>query len=351
MTDHAGNLISTGLASDWIVSDLRNYESSGFFSALLASSVDVSLSQWPEANEAIKELAAWDFLSDEKIYLIPLEIDAGLIGSDLDYTITVWNANDASITLTSVVQSNSDGFVLDMPVPPFDLTAETYYSYILTILKDGPPVQATEITFFFDNGDSKTITLSGKRMEVFPYELDASSSLAISFKHQTVIATSNKYVEQRRSLLQKPVISLEAGFWFELDKTQTFLFSLRAFADKILAVPVWAEEFKILADPVGLFIIELDDPDTELSNCYFFENARFLLLVNIEDSFDYELSEIFSINQGTGEITVSSNISKSFPILTTRVFPVITCFSPEITSAEHLTNEIVKYTLVFEEYR
>jgi len=351
MADHGGNVIETQIAGEYHASDIRTFESFGLLSLLLGVSVDASLTQWTSDSQGIVELSAWDYVADNKVYLTPTAIDAGLIGNDQDYGIEIWNADNEGVTLTSIIQSSSDGFVLDIPIPPVFFTAETVYVFTLTILKDGPPVQSTTITFTFDSGDVKTITITGKRMEVFPYEMDASSSLSITLKYQTVIATSNKYVEQRRSLIKEPDIQIDASFWFELTKTQSFVFSMRAFADKILAVPIWAEEFRLVSDPDGLSIIEVADPDGDLAYCYFFETSRFLLLMNSDDNFYYELLEIVSINSGTGEITVTANVSKSFAVETTRICPVLTAFAPEIASCEHLTNEIVRYNLTFEGYR
>jgi len=351
MTAHAGNLIESLIQAEvYQVEDTRPAEiwrGEGLLGVISDGTVTLST----EGQGGDLPLSTWDLLAEDKLYLSPTEIDAGLIGNDLAYEIEIWNAGEETISLTNIAQSNSEGFVLDIPTPPIPLTGETVYTYGLTILKEGPPVQSTTLTFTFSNGDIWTIEISGKRLEVFPYECDASSPVQMNLGFQTVIAKSNKYVEQRRSLTPEAIIKMEAVFWFELLKSQNFLFRLRTYADMLLAVPIYVEEFSLLSDPEGTTLLVLNDPDSELQYCWFFEHSSYVLLLNLENPFIYELLEIVNINTVDSEITVGSSVSKSFPVQSTGVFPALLSFCPEITSAEHVTSEIVKYALAFEEYK
>jgi hypothetical protein len=350
MTVHTGNLIDSLIQSEeYYLEDTRDAETLPG-EELTGAVADGTVTLDTDAHVGDLQPTTWELIAEDKIYLTPDEIDAGLIGIDTEHEIGIWNAGQEEITITAIDQSTDEGFTLSIPLPPITLTGESLYSYALTVLAEGPPTQDTTFTFTFSNGDVKTLLLTGRRIEVFAYEVDGSSPVTVSWAYQTVIANSDMFVEQRRSLTPNAVLRMEASFWFETLKTQQFFFAMRAWSDRVLAVPIYVEEFRLSSDPDGLTVLAIAGDDGELETRWFLEHATYLLLLNIDDATTYELLEIDAIDTVNNEITVTATVSREFPPETTRAYPVMISFAPEITG-EHLTGTIVRYQLVFEEYQ
>lgn len=348
MAAHSGQLTEINLVEKDFT-DPRPFEQFEIQTGL-GSVADGIFTPYPENLSGLFSLNIWYNLAYNKIYLSPISIDVGLIGNDTEHFLTFWNAGEIEKNLIQIVASNSEGYTLDIPPLPVLFTAETIKEYTLTVLKDGPATQNTEFEFKFDTGESLFLTLTGIRLEVFPFECDATEGVEVIFKHQTVVAQSNKFLEQRRGLYEKELLSISASFWLDSDRptrNQNLLNRAKAFSDLILAVPVWIEEFKLVNDPFGSTFLQIVE---DLSGRFFLTRCKYVLILDLLNALHYELIERGMVDEIGGKINLLSSVSGSFLTSQSSVFPVLVSFCPEVQSFEQLTPKIAKYSLTFEEF-
>lgn len=280
-----------------------------------------------------------------KVFYTPAEIDAGLIGTDLAYSVSFWNAGETDRTLVSITSTSASGWSISSPSAPYVLRPETVTTWTLTVLADGPPTQETTVYFTFNDGSIYTIDITGRRIEVFAFPIDAAGGLKLRYQFETVVSRSFQFREQRRSLRNEPFRTIDAKFvFFSHEEREKFLAKARLFYNKVIAVPYYPEELSFSTDPQGLSAIVVGDA----SNRFELENAEFLVIYNENDSDNAELLIIDTISGNT--INLTSPVVGSYDPRYCYVAPAFMAICPEISGILY-SPLVTELNVTFKEYQ
>jgi len=288
----------------------------------------------------------WSLQHENKIYCAPTALDLGLIASDQYYYIELWNAGKYDVALDEIFFSSVGGYTLVGPSAPRATRPESVSTWLLTILVDGPPMQETTITFALSDGSKYYVSFVGRRLETFAFPCDAVNGVKVKYQFETLIARSNRFKEQRRSLRSTParIMTVDFSFFSKADK-EKFLNKLYVYRKKIIAVPFYPEEFAIAADPQGAVTINLGA--AQVANRFAFENSALLVIYDEENSDICELFEIDSVVGGV--VTITSPVVNSYDPAHSYVAPAILVVCPLIAGTV-LSPLVTEFSLEIEEY-
>jgi hypothetical protein len=290
---------------------------------------------------------AWGASRENRSLIVPTSIDGGLIAANQVYNITLWNAGTI-MTLVDITTNSPLGYTLTGPGIGLVSMPETESSWVLTVTVDGPSAQDTLLTFVFDTGEEFEVRITGRRVEVLAFPINAVDGLEVKYHWETVVYRNEKFKEQRRALRDIPHRTLKARFSFldDLLQRERFLNQLYLYQQRIIAIPYMIEEMSIASDPQGSTTINLGSG--EASNRFeLVENAQFCVIYNERDGDIKEMCEIVSIGGDT--ITVDTPVVRSYDPLYSYVAPAFLCYVPAPEMAL-LTARTADFTMEFKEY-
>ena len=278
-----------------------------------------------------------------KIHIYPKEIIKNIIVETTTYDITIWNADYENLAvITDIQKENEVGITLDHSALPIDLMRGDAKIHILTILKQGPAIQDTTITYTI-NTKIYIVSIYGKRVIIFPYE--PVGNLKIKYRFQTIITQNERFTEQRRALLPIMLRNIAADFIFREVKAEKFVNDIRFLSTKIVAVPVYSEPFFSTNSLKGQIII---NTNTDLLNYYNLRNLCSMVLIKRISDDEAEIKEIEEVQQDFVE--VKTPVVEEFIQGDTVIYPVIIAIL-DSKSIQLATNRIVRSSLSFKEVR
>lgn len=185
--------------------------------------------------------SAGDELIYNRVWVEPLEVDAGFITEDVDTEIHFWNAKYEDKSYVSNVTSVlPDGTTFELTDYPFYLGVDEERIYDITTLKDGPPIQDTYYNVTIE-GLVYSIYVYGTRVIPVDQEPDWGTPPKIRYRYQTVIATSPTYKEQRRSLTNRIMRDAIISFIIQDVLLTRFHHNIMYGHDKVFGIPIYSE--------------------------------------------------------------------------------------------------------------
>jgi hypothetical protein len=183
----------------------------------------------------------------EKFYVLPREIDVGLVLSATQVAMEVYNSDRAipgTHSWTAFTNNTDDGVsIIDLPALPLAIPGQHGDSFTLEVSPSGPPVIDGTLDFQFNFPIGVlilSVPLTGRRLLVFAYRPERPMAERLEFL--TDILEHVDGTEQRVALRKNPrqvfdlKILREDGA--ERQRLEYILFDLH---DELLGLPAWHE--------------------------------------------------------------------------------------------------------------
>jgi len=249
--------------------------------------------------------------------------DVGFITEEITtYTVLVWNSYlAASKSLTAISVVNSDGISLTYPSLPHVITPNGETQMPVTIAKNGPAVQDSTYTFTV-GGVQRTAAFQGLRALAMVPEPDWRRGISHRFAFHTAMFQTERYHEQRRSMIDAPIHSTAANYLMLDDEAQQFFHRLSYGHDKVFAVPFYSE-MMIPTDtgiPQGDVTLTLDTTQADPDDMWNLNNGVTYIAIIDHENRMAEIKKISSIS--SPNIVVTQNVAASFDEGSTRVYPI-----------------------------
>lgn len=251
------------------------------------------------------------------IIMLPSSFDAGFIIEDQNFNLEVWNTKTTTASCTLIgYDPDSEGMLLTGAAPTYPIAPGDSELYVITVYEEGAPDQDTTINFTID-GDVFPVTLIGTRVVPIPYEPNWGDKPSFQWTFETVVFGTERFVEQRRPLIEKPKRSEVVTIREANVRAQKFWNIVAYGKDKIYGIPIWHEVF---------WVVNATATDTVITTAASIEKfwnlqnqCDYVMFYNFTD-YSYEVKELASVTNTT--ITLASGLTSTFDTDQTVVFPV-----------------------------
>lgn len=279
------------------------------------------------------------------IIIIPLSLDAGFIIENVVLGFEVWNTKTVIATCTAIgYDPDSLGMLLAGAAPTYEIDPGETEVYVVTVYEEGAPEQSTIINFTID-GEVYPITVIGTRIVPIAYEPNWGDKISLEWVLETVVFQTERFVEQRRPLLEKPRRSETVTVREDNERAQRFWNLISYGKDKVYGIPIWHEVF---------WVVNASATDTVLTTAASIEKfwnlqnqCDYVMLYNFVD-YTYEVKELASVTNTT--ITLVAGLSSTHDVNKTVLFPVFLGFVEQIKFSSNTfenTDAQVKFTEMF----
>jgi len=155
------------------------------------------------------------------LQLSTTSIDAGVVEGRAEFPFTLANAGVSPVTVTSVDLPRSiEGLVLSGLQPPQTIAPGASLDYTAVVKRVGEEFFSGSWTFSMGT-ESATITISGERLLLWPYEINWSSPVSITHSFKTDIFRSRSGKEQRVAKRHQPRRTIKSEFLIRKDEWAT----------------------------------------------------------------------------------------------------------------------------------
>lgn len=275
-----------------------------------------------------------------RVHLLPMAIALGDVLQSQVRTFEVWNANFTSKTLSSIVETDTDGIVLSggPGAPPIVYGPLSSFVYTLTVGVDGP--FSIDASYFFDWAGTNDVTLSvtGKRAVLFIFEPQLPAAEQLEWL--TDVQESYGGAEQRIMVRHKPRQWLDFTYLIsnpaEVARAQNTLYGR---VGTTVAVPVWWDLRPLLAD------ISIGGTVVSVSTAYAdFRAGSFAVLWR--SSSDFEVVEIDTV--APTQLTLSRPTELAHAAVSTVVIPLRRCLAPDPLPTSRYGNGVTTYQIAWQ---
>lgn len=180
------------------------------------------------------------------VYVTPRELDLGLIMSDMEFEVHVWNAElDRPLHIIEYRITQANGITVEFETPQ-NVAPIGEASGRIIVHARGPARQNTTITLVTERGEHR-LEVRGSRVLMFPFEPDWSGGLRMGLAWDTVLARNNQGKEQRRALNTRPLRTLRVRLWGRGQDSQRLHNLVQRGKDRVFGVPVYTEPVRLEA--------------------------------------------------------------------------------------------------------
>jgi hypothetical protein len=177
-------------------------------------------------------------------WVIPAEIDRGLLYDAESVLVAVWNADRVNSRTLTTRTENGDGIELAMDTPQH-LAPDAEAAGVLSLLADGPAEQETAILFDLGNF-SIWLNITFQRVLPFPVRHNWRDRYGYTLAFETAISRSRLADEQRRPLTNKPTRTISMTATARGLHAQRLRNIIVGGDSRILAVPLHLEELAVV---------------------------------------------------------------------------------------------------------
>jgi hypothetical protein len=277
-----------------------------------------------------------------RVWVEPMAIEHGFITEDSTDNITIWNAwlyRDVDFTQTDSIEAEGTALTT-IPTLPHTIQQNSHETLVLTTYRLGPPTQDTTWQFEVD-GAWHDVTVTGTRVVQCKPCPNWARGVDIRYDFQTVMFETERFVEQRRPMMDEPTRTLSASYLLRNDAGREFFHAVMYAHDKVFAVPIYNELLVCSNIPNGGTTITTT---TATTNMYNLNNLCTYVAIADHAANETEVKEIDSI--GANSIVVDSAIAGTFDVNTARVYPIVV----GLVSRADITEETEEYSVVRVEY-
>lgn len=279
----------------------------------------------------------------ERIWLFPKDIAAKLITATDNYTITIWNAYLKEKQVFSAVSSlTPDGTSISTDTLPHTLQPMGEAEATITIFKVGPSIQQTSY-YFTIGGVLYEVHITGLRVIALAKLFNWVNETSIIYKYETSVFQSERLKEQRRSVRDIPLRTLNGEYLVQSTYGQQILNMVQYGHDKLFAVPIVDETLIPTVITTGGKSITLSNSTSDKWN---FLNLCQYIGIYQPSLNQVEVHEVASYTANT--ITTVANIVNTYDVNDVSIMPI---FFASIQNAEisNETNDLSKIAIQYQE--
>ncbi len=260
----------------------------------------------------------------ERIIVLPRKIDAGIVISEKDYTVQVFNSYRREVrTWVNYLNTAGAGIAIpNLPGLPSPTQPLSGYSLTLQILMSGPPSIRGDLRFVFDT-ITVVLPLTGERTVLLPFEPEAPLEERLRFL--TDVRTRQDGTEQRAALRLAPRQIFDVEYVLDGLEREMATVLLHDSISHALGFPVWFEGTTLTAATVPgtatIYVGSTAYADLRVGS----------LAVILQDSSTYETLQVSSFDATS--ITFASNLTKTFAA-GTRVMPVRVVYASQVVRGD-----------------
>lgn len=279
----------------------------------------------------------WVGLDDQvfiDVYLIPVQgtsYPLGNIVADVEWSVLIWNALPASVTLVARNYDAESGVYVVGPAAGLVMGAYQDQAWTIQVGLDGPPSMDTTVEWGFSDGSSRAITITGTRITTWAFVPDWSGGVLERLTAATDILQSESAASQRRALRIAPRREFEAQLYAEGRERQLLDLALFGWGHRVWAMPIWPDiQLLSAAVPMGAYAIPCSTEHLDF-------RAGGLAVLRGESAFDAETVEIDSVT--AGGLQLARPTGRNWPV-GTRLYPARTAQLLEQPALSKLTDRL-----------
>ena len=279
----------------------------------------------------------------ERIWVVPDEVNARYITTDISHTVNIWNAyQHINKYFTNVSAYNPTGTSIVNPTLPFNLQPTADLNITINVFRIGPSVQYSIYSLTI-GGVVFQIPVRGLRILALAELPDFGPNPEMTYNYDTSVFSTDRSKEQRRSIRDIPIRELKGEFLVRGTPGQQFINRIQYAHDKILGIPIIDEALIPTNIATGAKSITLSNTTTDKWN--FINLCSF---IGIWDPLEnqVEIHEVDSYTANT--ITTVNNIQLTYQLENTTIFPVFFGVVSSVNINE-ITDGIEKVSVEFQE--
>lgn len=299
----------------------------------------VEVQPTPQKADSMLGATLYSFKNDwyNRIHLIPKNIALGNLLSEVTRNFEVWSAYLVPKSLDSITETGTEGLNLTRPeVEPVVFKALQSRTYQVAISTTGPANIDGAYAFAFSS-EEVTLTVSGSRVTVFPYEPDWGNQIVERLEWLTTVTTSYDGTERRTRLRDVPRKIYEFDIVTNKRVHRSLDSLLMNWQFRAFAVPVWTDGSTIITDfQAGDTVITLDTRNRD------FVTGGSIVFVR---GTEFESSEIASFTDSS--VTLERPMSSTWAVGSV-AYPVRICRLPKDTSTAFITTQAGRMKVRFQ---
>lgn len=192
-----------------------------------------------------------------KLQLNPSYLNLGNVLNDQSRDVEMWNASFFPVTLTGILETNTDGVGIGLPSPiPVTLQPLQAVTFTVGVSTTGPTNMDALFTFDADVLKDVTLRVVGVRSVVFSIMPDTSKSYVESLEWVTDVITAHDGSEQRSTLNDLPDTQISMSVHQQQEQIHYLDSLLWGWQHRVYLLPLW-HRHTALSAPVneGLKVI------------------------------------------------------------------------------------------------
>lgn len=285
---------------------------------------------------------AHSFVDDfyNRLHMQPLSIDAGLIVSDVEYTVEFFNAwLTRDITFTGLTVGVPTGLSIALDLP-YTLRKMTGREVTITFLEQGPPIQDTEIVFENDANDMTLVVLGRRLVDFYPMP-SWGDGFEFTMSYATVVTRLGRQKEQRRPLTNYPMWQIANSFWDTGQTGRDISAMFKTGINRIVSLPVFTAGVDVLG-VIDANTIKVRDIS---KNWWFLRQAQMVTLIDNRAK-ERQILSIAAIDVATGVITLAEELKLARPA---EAYPCVQAYYTN-AQARQVTSDILVWDATFKVY-
>lgn len=174
-----------------------------------------------------------------RIHVYPTDVALGNLLTSQQRTVSTWNGYVTPVNLNNITSSNTEGVTLTgnfaFPLEYAPLEVKTY-----TLITDviGPPSIDASFQFTYSTGQAIIISVTGKRVVVFPFMPQRGVKESLEWKTDIMKAKAG---EQRSMIRYEPRQEFEYDFFLDDSQYARWRALSYGWSHRVFAFPVWSE--------------------------------------------------------------------------------------------------------------
>jgi len=232
-TEYAGHpsVVHPSAQQTWVARDLL-----ATFGGTFGSSQPISIRSLSRTGQR-----SASFFEDyyNRFHLLPAHLRYGSVSGVVTKVAVLWSAWTVSRTIDSIAQSGLTGVTLVGHSAPAVMPPLSTLTYNVKVGESGPADINGTVTYHADNGQIVTLTVTGQRSRLWPFEPTWSGSVDITYAYKTDVTASRSGKEQRRAQRITPRKTLDFSILLEGDEYRAM--------NRLLTK--WSGNSIIMADP------------------------------------------------------------------------------------------------------
>lgn len=195
----------------------------------------------------------WQPMFDRDFYnRLHLSITVMALGNvvgEQQRVVSVWNAFDFGVTLTSLATLNGEGIeVAGQPAPPLDFAPLQEREWTVTVAGEGPPTIDATVVWTFAGGTQLRLEITGNRVTPWNWRPDWSKGIGEVLEWRTDVIEAEYGDEQRIAMRMTPRQTWEFTASASGTERQAMEATIVGWGSRVWALPQWPHGADLVTD-------------------------------------------------------------------------------------------------------